>query len=90
MSDDPEEVATRLLLRTAPRIGCFSGDGKNAQYFIFIEDKMLFSVSNISRTIVFWFIVHYIFNLEYCAHIRPVALFFQEFLFGLPATSYPI
>ena len=32
--------------------------------------------------------IHYIFNLEYCANIKPVALFFQEFVFGLPATSY--
>ena len=34
-----------------------------------------------------WFIGHYVFNLEYCPHVKEIALFFQEFLFKLPATS---
>ena len=57
MSDDPEEVATRLPLRTAPRIVCFNGD--NPQYFLFVEDKTVLSVCSMPRAIVFWFILHY-------------------------------
>ena len=86
MSDDPEGVATRPPLRTAPRIVCFNGD--NPQYFLCVEDKMVLSVCSMPRVIVFWFILHYVFNLEYCPQIKSVALFFQEFIFGLPATSY--
>ena len=37
---------------------------------------------------MFWFILHYIFNLEYCPHIKSVGLFFQEFVFKLQATSF--
>ena len=86
MSDDPEDVARRLPLRTAPRIACFNGD--DPQYFLFIEDKTVLTMSSLSRAICFWFILHYVFNLEYCTQIKTVALFFQEFIFSLPATSY--
>ena len=34
-----------------------------------------------------WFMSHYVFNLEYSIKIREVALFVQEYIFGLPATS---
>ena len=34
-----------------------------------------------------WFMSHYVFNLEYSVKIREVALFVQEYIFGLPATS---
>ena len=37
---------------------------------------------------MYWFIFHYVFNLEYCNQVKYVALFFQEFVFGLPATSF--
>lgn len=86
MSDDPESVATRPPIRTAPRIGCFSGD--EPQYFLFVENKTLFHVSTLSRALTFWFVLHYIFNLEYCPQVKSVALFFQEFVFKLPATSF--
>ena len=86
MCDDPGLVAVRPPLRTAPRIACFNGDPP--QYFLFIEDKTILSVGSISRAIVFWFILHYIFNLEYCPLVKQISLFFQEFVFGLAATSY--
>ena len=86
MTDDPEGVITRPPMRTAPRIGCFNGD--EPQYFLYVENKVLFSVRSLSRAVIFWFILHYVFNLEYCVHVKAVALFFQEFIFKLPATSY--
>ena len=86
MTDDPESVATRPPVRAAPRIGCFNTD--EPQYFLYVENNILFSVSTLSRALMFWFILHYIFNLEYCPHIKSVGLFFQEFVFKLPATSF--
>ena len=86
MLDDPEMVAVRLPLRTAPRTACFNGD--SPQYFLFVEDMTILSVGCITRAIMFWFILHYVFNLVYCPHVKLVSLFFQEFIFGLPATSY--
>ena len=66
MTDDPECAASKPPVRTAPRIGCFSGD--EPQYFLFVENKTLFPVSTLSRALMFWFALHYIFNLEYCPH----------------------
>ena len=86
MTDDPEEVGTRSPLRTAPRIGCF--EGEEPQYFLYAEGRPLLYVMCISQAILLWFVLHYIFNLEYCDHVKLVALFFQEHVFGLPATSF--
>ena len=86
MVDDPVEAATKPPVRTAPRIGCFNED--EPQYFLYVENKVLFPVGTLSRALVFWFTLHYVFNLEYCHHIKPIALFFQEFVFKLPATSF--
>lgn len=71
MTDDPEDVITRPTVRTAPRIGCFNGD--EPQYFLYVENKV---VSNLSRALIFWFILHSVFNLEYSIHVKTVALFF--------------
>ena len=86
MTDDLEEVGTRPPQRNAPRICCFHGE--ETQYFLYVEKKALFSVTTMSRAIIFWFVLHYIFNLEYCSQVKYVALFIQEFVFGLPATSF--
>ena len=86
MSDDLEEVGTRPPSRTAPRICAFQGE--EAQYFLYVEGRPLFHVTNVAQAIMFWFILHYIFNLEYCAEVKLVALFFQELVFGLSASSY--
>jgi len=34
-----------------------------------------------------WFATHYVFNLEYSKQAKELALFFQEFIFGLPDNS---
>ena len=77
MTDDPDAAALKPPLRTAPRIGCFNGD--EPQYFLFVETNTLFAVNALSRALMFWFILHYTFNLEYCPQVKPVALFFEEF-----------
>ena len=86
MTDDLEEIGSRLPQRNAPRICCLDGD--EPQYFLFVEMKPLFSITTVSRAIMYWFILHYVFNLEYCNQVKYVALFFQEFVFSLPATSF--
>ena len=39
-----------------------------------------------SQALMLWFIAHYVFNLEYDAKVKEVALFIQEFIFKLPAS----
>ena len=63
-------------------------NGEEPQYFLYVENRPMFFISNISRAIVLWFILHYIFNLEYCSHVKSVAMFIQEFVFSLPVTSF--
>ena len=86
MTDDPSEVADSEPRRSAPRIACFPGEDQS-QYFIFVEREVLCITTQFTQVLMLWFIAHYIFNLEYCPKIKEVALFVQEFVFKLPATS---
>jgi len=84
MTEAPETVAHRPPLRTAPRIAGFKGPTTDSQYYIIVEQKVLCSVTAFSKALMLWFVSHYIFNLEYCKQAKDVALFMQEFVFGLP------
>ena len=83
MTEAPETVAHRPPLRTAPRIAGFKGPTTDSQYYIIVE-QVLCSVAAFSKAFMLWFLSHYIFNLEYCKQAKDVALFMQEFVFGLP------
>ena len=48
---------------------------------------MLCVCHSFSHALMLWFISHYVFNLEYAIQVREVAMFVQEFVFGLPTTS---
>lgn len=85
ITDNPEAVAKGAPLRSAPRIACFKGE--QSQFFVFVEGETMCVVSSLDKAIVIWFAVHYILNLEYSTQVREVALFIQESVFGLPATS---
>lgn len=83
MCDDPDEIAKRSPKCLAPRIACFLGE--TLQYFLIVEEKV-FSVASLSRAIIFWFIIHYVLNLEYSSCIKSVSFFIQEFVFKLPTS----
>lgn len=86
MTEDLDSVVQRLPKRTVPRIACLRGE-ESSQYFLIVEEKVLFHVSELSRALMYWFSLHYVLNLEYCKHVKFFALYLQEFVFGLPATS---
>ena len=86
LTDDPIAVATRDPIRSAPRIAYFPGEDQ-PQYFLFVEKEVLCITPVFSQALMLWFVAHYVFNLEYCIKIKEVALFVQEFIFKLPATS---
>ena len=85
--DDPSEVAKRAPPRNSPRFAGFMNAGGESNYIIFVEQKVLCHISSFSKALVLWFSIHYIFNLEYCKQAKDVALFFQEYVFGLPDRS---
>ena len=80
------DIAKKEPKWAAPRIACFPGE-ESSQYFIFIESEVFCVTHSFSQALMLWFTSHYILNLEYCTKVREVALFFQEFVFKLPATS---
>ena len=86
MEEDPQVIA-REGKTSAPVIASFHNvDGVN-DYYIFVERKVLFGgITTFCKSLALWFSLHYVFNLEYDKIISEVALFFQEFVFGLPAS----
>ncbi len=84
MSDEPECAALETPLRNTPWIGEFVADDGDPTYFIYIEQRILFTVNTFTRAIFMWFSLFYVFNLEYQKNTRDMCLFFQEFIFGLP------
>ena len=86
MTDDTNEVAIRHPLRSAPRIAGFSGDDL-CQYFLYVESVTVTQVSSFSNAIMDWFCLFYVLNLEYSVKVKEVCLFFQEFVFQMPATT---
>lgn len=87
MCDVPETVATAEPTRIAPWIGEFMVDDGDSTYFIFVEQKVFCTVNSFVKSLFVWFSLFYVFNLEYGKNAREVCLFFQEFVFGLPATG---
>ena len=86
MTDDPVAIAKRDPKRTAPRFASFEGED-SSQYFIFVDDFVLTQANTFSKAVMLWFVTHYILNLEYEKRVQEIALFFQEFVFNLPATG---
>ena len=87
MADDPQDVCD-ISPVSSPRFAGFTNDDTTT-YFLFIEHTIVFSITtSFTRALMLWFASHYVFNLEYCSHVKSVSLFFQEFVFCLPATSY--
>ena len=54
---------------------------------LLVESKAVCFTSDFPQALCLWFSLHYVLNLQYCTKIKEVALFFQEFVFKLPATS---
>ena len=87
MKEDLDVIGEKPPPRSAPRI-CLLEDEEDSQYFLFVERRPIFNVSTLSQAIIYWFVMYYVFNLEYCPQCKYVCLFFQECVFGLPATSF--
>ena len=86
MTDDPEDVCCGDPQRAAPRIASFVND-EECSYFIFVERKVLCTVTSFIRALMIWFMCHYVFNIEYAKQVKEVSLLFQEFVFDLPEKS---
>ena len=55
------------------------------QYFILVEQDVLVDTNTISRAILLWFAVHYVFNMEYAND--SVGHFIQDMIFCLGGGS---
>ena len=72
MADDPSEVATT---RSTPWFGAFVDPIAEDKFFLFVEGRVLTTVNSFSKTLVMWFALYYIFNLEYPKQIKEVCFF---------------
>ena len=87
MAENPEIVAVKDPPLPSPRFAAFKEVNGDITYYLFIEQKVLCNVTSFIRSLILWFSVHYIFHLDYFPKIHDVALFFQEFVFGLPESQ---
>lgn len=87
MANDPETVAVKDPPLPNPRFAAFKEVNGNVTYYMFIEQKVLCTIPSFTKALILWFSVHYIFHLSYSPKIHDVALFFQEFVFGLPESQ---
>lgn len=87
VTSSPEEAATSDPARNTPWIGRFVIEDAEPQYFVFVEQKVLCTCPTLSRAVLTWFCCHYVFNLVYNKYCHDLALFFQEFIFGLPESG---
>ena len=87
MAEDPAVVAIKNPPLPNLRFAAFKDNG-DITYYLFIKQKVLCAIpTSFTRSLILWFSVHYIFHLDYYPKIRDVALFFQEFVFGLPESQ---
>ena len=84
MAESPTDIAANVTSKF-PLLICVVGDDSN-EYFISIERKVLVGkVKSLCKALALWFSVHYVFNIKYDDVIQDFALFYQEFVVGLPA-----
>ena len=84
MTDNPDDVCSSSPSMMSPRIAGIPQGDETFNYFLLIENQVVLSVRSFAKAITFWFISHYVFNLQYCKQAKEVATFFQEFIFCLP------
>ena len=72
--------------RNSPRIGVFQTQ-ESFQYFIFVEQVVLYEVSDMCSALYSWFAVFYVFNLEYHKNSKCIGWFFQDVILGIPDST---
>lgn len=85
MSTTPEQAAAEPPAWNTPRIAEFEVEDGTPNYFVLVEQSVLCQESYFCNAVFYWFSAHYVFNLEYNKHVKELALFFHEFVLGLPS-----
>ena len=77
VTDDPDEHAESLKIST--RMFASFGD---EPYYVFVEGIVILGPkSTFIKTILLWFAVHYVLNIQYAKPVNEVCLFLQEYIF---------
>ena len=86
MGEDLDDAAANLNT-TSPVVLCIESIDGNSSYCLGVEKKVLITgIPSMCKALALWFCLHYVFHLEYGKTTSDVAVFLQEFVFGLPAT----
>lgn len=70
----PWRCCMRVPTRTAPRIAGIPQGDDTFNYFLLIENQVVF-IRSFAKAMVFWFVCHYVFNSQYCKPAKEVAFF---------------
>lgn len=85
MDEDLDAIASVAATPT-PLMVYLEKPGGIGAYALIVEKKVIcLGLPTLCTSLSLWFSLHYIFNLEYKKEMSEVAVFLQEFVFGLPA-----
>ena len=81
-----EEICTKDPKRNAPRIAAIFGE-ETIQYFVIVEQRVLFQVSSFHQALFVAFSAYYVFNLAYPKQVQKLLLFLQDYVLAMPDST---
>ena len=77
VTDDPDEHVKSLKIST-PTFASFGDES----YYVFVDGVVILGpISTFIKTMLLWFAVHYVLNIQYAKPVNEVCLFLQEYIF---------
>ena len=70
-----------------PYILIVGAPGRDDQYFLVFEKKILFEEQDFLDSIILLFASYYNFNVVYVRPLHPILLFFQNYVFKIETTK---
>ena len=71
-------------VNNAPRVASMVTDSDSIQYFIFVEQTVLFEVSSLPLALFLMFSCYYVFHVDYPPKALGLFYFFQDYILGHP------
>lgn len=69
--------------QSEPQIIAVGKPGSGAQYFLVLENSVLFKEEDFFQCIILLFAIYYNFNITYVRCLHPILLFFQDYVFKI-------
>ena len=84
MAESPDDIAATMKTKSPVLISL--KDTETETYFLCVERKVLVgNIKTFCKGLALWFAIHYVFNMKYDDAVSGFALFYQEFVVGIPS-----